>query len=115
MSDVLVTLSLSSSALTAACPGCRQQTGCGHSRYTRAARDLPIQGCPVRLYFTVRRFFCRKADCPGCVFCVNNGLWESIRGFGVFGFRRHRAERDIPQFVLVLGIQHQPDDVVVHR
>ncbi len=69
MNDVLVTFSLSPLALTASCPGCGQQTGCVHSRYTRTARDLPIQGRPVQLLMTVRRFFCRNPDCLRRVFC----------------------------------------------
>ncbi|WP_166822544.1 transposase family protein [Thalassoroseus pseudoceratinae] len=69
MNDVLVTFSLSPLALAAACPDCGQETGYIHSRYTRTARDLPIQGRPVRLYLTVRRFFCRNADCLRRVFC----------------------------------------------
>ncbi|WP_166820004.1 transposase family protein [Thalassoroseus pseudoceratinae] len=69
MSDALVKLFLSPSALIATCPDCGQESSRIHSRYTRTARDLPIQGRPVRLYLTVRRYFCRNPDCLRRVFC----------------------------------------------
>jgi len=69
LSDALVTLSLSTTDPAVPCPRCGQQTRHLHSRYSRTARDLPIQGRPVVLRLVARRFFCRNQDCRRQVFC----------------------------------------------
>src|SRR6266700_7546390 len=39
-----------------------------HSSYRRHPRDLPSIGRPIRLLFTVRKFFCRNPNCSRKVF-----------------------------------------------
>jgi transposase len=39
------------------------------SRYVRSLTDLPIQGIPVRLRLSVRRFVCTETSCPRKIFC----------------------------------------------
>jgi transposase len=64
-----VVLDLRTTAPAALCPVCTQPARQVHSRYTRSAHDLPIQGRPALLRLTARRFFCGASDCPRCVFC----------------------------------------------
>lgn len=47
----------------AACPTCRQSSGCVHSSYTRTCQDLPIGERAVRIHLRVRRFRCSNARC----------------------------------------------------
>jgi transposase len=64
-----VILCLRNTAPAVPCPLCGQPARQVHSRYTRSARDLPLQGRPVLLRLFARRFFCRTVDCPRRVFC----------------------------------------------
>ena len=64
-----VTLCLRTTAPAAPCSLCAQPASKVHSCYARSAHDLPIQGRPVLLRLTARRFFCPAADCPRRVFC----------------------------------------------
>src|SRR5712692_7372570 len=50
------------------CPLCSTPSSALHSEYSRHARDLPCVGCPIRLLFTVRKFFCRTLTCSRKVF-----------------------------------------------
>lgn len=65
-----IALCLRTAAPAALCPVCAQPARQVHSRYTRHAHDLPIQGRPAVLCLTARRFFCRHADRPRRVFCA---------------------------------------------
>jgi len=64
-----VTLCLRTTRPAVPCPRCAQPARQVHSRYTRHAHDLPIQGRPALLRLDARRFFCRNPDCPRRVFC----------------------------------------------
>src|SRR5215510_6387630 len=64
-----ITLCLRATAQAAPCPLCALPASRVHSRYTRSALDLPLQGRPVVLRLAARRFFCRTAGCPRRVFC----------------------------------------------
>jgi transposase len=64
-----VILCLRTTAPDAPCPLCARPARQVHSRYTRSAHDLPIQGRPALLRLTARRFFCRTDDCQRRVFC----------------------------------------------
>ena len=50
------------------CPQCSMPSSAIHSSYRRRPRDLPCAGRPIRLVFTVRKFFCRNPDCSRNVF-----------------------------------------------
>jgi transposase len=50
------------------CPQCSMLSSAIHSSYHRHPRDLPCIGRPIRLVFTVRKFFCRNPDCSRKVF-----------------------------------------------
>jgi transposase len=50
------------------CPQCATPSSAIHSSYQRHPRDLPCVGRPIRLVFTVRKFFCRNPDCSRKVF-----------------------------------------------
>ena len=44
------------------CPQCSTPSSAIHSSYRRHPKDLPCAGRPIRLVFTVRKFFCRNPD-----------------------------------------------------
>jgi transposase len=50
------------------CPQCSMPSSAIHSSYRRHPRDLPCIGRPLRLVFTVRKFFCRNPGCSRKVF-----------------------------------------------
>ena len=50
------------------CPQCAMPSSAIHSSYHRHPRDLPCVGRPIRLVFTVRKFFCRNPNCCRKVF-----------------------------------------------
>jgi len=50
------------------CPQCTMPSSAIHSLYHRHPRDLPCIGRPIRLVFTVRKFFCRNPQCGRKVF-----------------------------------------------
>jgi transposase len=50
------------------CPLCSQPSSHVHSRYHRTLKDAPCVGRPLQLSLTVRKFFCRNADCSRKVF-----------------------------------------------
>ena len=50
------------------CPQCAMPSSAIHSSYQRHPRDLPCVGRPIRLVFTVRKFFCRNPNCSRKVF-----------------------------------------------
>ncbi len=54
---------------SAVCPLCGLSSTNLKGHYIRRITDLPWQGVPVRLEFTVRKFRCRNTLCPQKVFC----------------------------------------------
>ena len=50
------------------CPHCSTPSSAIHSLYRRHPKDLPCAGRPIRLVFTVRKFFCRNPTCSRKVF-----------------------------------------------
>src|SRR5437660_5337352 len=50
------------------CTQCATPSSAIHSLYRRHPRDLPSIGRPIRLVFTVRKFFCRNPNCCRKVF-----------------------------------------------
>lgn len=50
------------------CPQCSTPSSAIHSLYRRHPQDLPCAGRPIRLLFTVRKFFCRNPNCSRKVF-----------------------------------------------
>ncbi|WP_075164217.1 transposase family protein [Ktedonobacter racemifer] len=63
-----ITLTLRTTSPTAPCPSCGTVSSRIQSRYTRALRDLPSVGRPLRLILHVRRFFCKKNTCVQKIF-----------------------------------------------
>lgn len=59
---------VSSTRRRAKCPLCSKASRHVHSHYSRSPADLPSVGRPIRLVLSVRRFFCKVADCPRKVF-----------------------------------------------
>jgi transposase len=45
------------------CPVCGKPSTRVHPRYGRILTDAPAAGRPVRIWLTVRRFFCDNPDC----------------------------------------------------
>src|SRR5438067_1501509 len=68
-----LTLTLTTTHPTAACPLCSVAATRIHSAYSRAPADLPCAGLRVRLLLTVRRFFCDNPACPRKLFCERLG------------------------------------------
>jgi transposase len=61
-------VSVTSHRTSSPCPQCAMPSSAVHSSYHRHPRDLPCVGRPIRLVFTVRKFFCRNPDCSRKVF-----------------------------------------------
>jgi len=61
-------VSVTSHRASSPCPQCARPSSAIHSSYQRHPRDLPCVGRPIRLVFTVRKFFCRNPDCSRKVF-----------------------------------------------
>jgi transposase len=64
-----ITLVVSGAQAIVNCPSCQRVTSKVHSRYERAAADLPWEGIPVRLSLQVRKFFCPNSECHRRTFC----------------------------------------------
>ncbi len=57
------------SVLTAGtCPQCNAPSSRAHSSYQRTLADVPWADFTVRIELTVRKWFCRTADCPRRIF-----------------------------------------------
>jgi len=63
-----ITVTLTSTQPTAACPLCQAPSVAIHSRYRRTLADLPWGRVPVRLDLHVRTFFCRTPACARRIF-----------------------------------------------
>lgn len=66
--DGTLTIHLQAHATSACCPQCHRPASRIHSRYTRAATDLPWAGTSVRLVLAVRKFFCINPRCAQRIF-----------------------------------------------
>ncbi len=66
-SDVVVVRVISRRS-SSCCPVCGASSSAVHSSYRRKPADLPCLGRPLRLLLTVKKFFCRVANCPRNVF-----------------------------------------------
>lgn len=64
-----VTVALATTPATASCPHCGTTSTTVHARYRRTLQDRPCLGWPVHLNVTVRKFICRRRECPRRVFC----------------------------------------------
>ena len=64
-----VTVQLTTTAPTMACPTCQTAATRVHSRYHRTMADLPMLQRPVEIALHVRRFFCDNSRCPRHTFC----------------------------------------------
>jgi transposase len=53
---------------SSSCPQCSMPSTAIHSSYHRHPQDLPCAGRPIRLLFTVHKFFCRNPTCSRKVF-----------------------------------------------
>jgi Transposase/zinc-finger of transposase IS204/IS1001/IS1096/IS1165 len=63
-----LTLHLSATRRTVACPLCGQRSNRVHSTYERTLRDLPWCGTTLILHVRVRRFICGRPQCPRHIF-----------------------------------------------
>jgi hypothetical protein len=70
-------------------PQCAMLSSAIHSSYHRHPRDLPCIGRPIRLVFTVRKFFCRNPHCGRKVFT------ERLPDF-IEASSRRRCKRSMP-------------------
>src|SRR6266487_4884092 len=61
-------VSVTSHRASSPCPQCAMPSSAIHSLYRRHPRDLPSIGRPIRLVFTVLKFFCRNPNCCRKVF-----------------------------------------------
>lgn len=90
-----VTLSVTATMPTAACPLCHTASRAGHSHYTRTLADLPIGNRRVCLHLRVRRFFCHNPACGRQIFCERlpslaaaycrqtDGLYHALQQIGL--------------------------------
>ncbi len=63
-----LTISIRSTASSAACPLCSQPARHIHSRYLRTFADVPSGGRRVVFSWLVRKFFCQNDQCPRRIF-----------------------------------------------
>ena len=79
----------------AACPRCLVVSAARHSSYQRRFWDLPIQGRPVRIRLTVRRWQCRNANCGQSIFTerlpgmVEPRARQTVRAASILRLRGH--------------------------
>ena len=59
---------ISSERPNAPCPICSRVSSEVHSSSRRQLADVPCAGQPIRFCLSVRKFFCRVADCPRKIF-----------------------------------------------
>jgi transposase len=68
VTDISVTVRLTSTATTAMCPRCQHQATRIRGSYVRMLADLPWSGSSVRLHLRVRKFACDLPLCPQRIF-----------------------------------------------
>lgn len=92
-----VSISVSSGARRSHCPLCGHVSFRAHSRYSRAASDLPWHGISVTLRIFARRFFCDEASCERKIFC------ERLPDVAARARKTDRLEGALLAIVLELG------------
>ncbi len=93
-----LTLFLTSSRSTQACPDCAYDSSRAHSRYRRRLADLPCQGRAVQLSLKVRRFFCENPA------CARRTFGEQFPEVAVAYARRTlRQEKTLREIAFALG------------
>lgn len=90
-----LTVEVTSTQPSAACPGCGCSSQQIHSHYQRTVHDAPCVGRRVVLRLTVRKFFCRVPSCQRKVFAerlpdlvepwarVSNRLLSEVKAIGL--------------------------------
>src|SRR5262245_754129 len=93
-----ITLFVGSVQAVVNCPSCQTVTSKVHSRYERAATDLPWEAIPVRLRLRVRKFFCPNSECNQRIFCEQ--LPEVV---GRYAHRTNRLNEVLSSIGFALG------------
>ena len=95
MTPTQLTVEIISTQPNAHCPSCGNSSDAVHCRYQRTVRDVPCGGRSVVLRLSVRKFFCRTADCQRKVFAerlpdlvqpwarISNRLLEELTAIGL--------------------------------
>jgi transposase len=86
-----LTVHLTTTGPTAACPLCGSDSRRVHGRYTRLLDDLPCLGRPVRLRLVVRRFVCQQTGCPRRIFAERLPGFAAPRARATDRLRRTQA------------------------
>jgi transposase len=68
VAEAAISVTMTTSTTTAACPDCATLATRIHSRYDRTLADLPWAGTPVQICLAVRRFFCDQVSCRRATF-----------------------------------------------
>jgi transposase len=77
-----ITISASSTRISASCPDCRQNSQKVHSSYVRTIADLALGTRKVIVQIDIRRFFCKEPTCKRVTFA------ESVTEFAARYARR---------------------------
>ena len=93
-----ITLFVGSVQAVVNCPSCQTVASKVHSRYERAAADLPWEAIPVRLRLRVRKFFCPNSECNQRIFCEQ--LPEVV---GRYAHRTNRLNEVLSSIGFALG------------
>jgi transposase len=96
--ETSITLVLTMTSATAACPLCHQASSRVHSGYNRTLADLPWARIPICLRLHVRRFFCDQIDCPRRIFTERLGP-----AIAPYARRTHRLELLLEAIASALG------------
>src|SRR5579859_2555777 len=95
VTEAQLTVEVTSTQPSAACPGCGCSSEQIHSHYQRTVHDAPCVGRRVVLRLTVRKFFCRVPSCQRKVFAerfpdlvepwarVSNRLLWEVKAIGL--------------------------------
>lgn len=92
-----ITICASSTTTKARCPVCDRCSVRVHSRYLRAAFDLPWHGVPVFLQVRARKFFCDNDTCQRSIFC------ERLPEIAARARKTGRLEQTLLAIALELG------------
>jgi transposase len=93
------------------CPQCSIPSSAIHSLYRRHPKDLPCAGRPIRLLFTVRKFFCRNPNCSRKVFTER--LADFIETSSRLTMRLRTAVQDIGFATGGKGGEHLGDKLAI--
>lgn len=92
-----ITICATSTTIEARCPVCDRYSTRIHSRYRRAAFDLPWHGVPVSLQVRARKFFCDNGACQRSIFC------ERLPAIAARARKTGRLEQTLLTIALELG------------